>query len=114
MDHPLGRRVAAARLLAGHRSQEALAQAVARPGMSARTIRNVESGRRGLAEHEREWIARACGLDPLFFELDLSRLSAPARPDAQLLAHELLEAAQQILQRAREGDEEQDGQDRPR
>jgi hypothetical protein len=46
------------------------------------TIRNIERGvDRQLEAHERQAIADACGIDPLFFEVDLSDEAAALGED---------------------------------
>ena len=75
----LARRVRAARALAGFESVEALADAIGQRGLSARTLRNIEQGRRHAEPRELAAIAEACDLTPQFFRLDFS---------APLSAHE--------------------------
>jgi hypothetical protein len=70
------RRIKAARMLGGFASTKALAKELG-PGLSDKTIKKIEAhGDPRLAEpHELEQIARACGIDPGFFQVDLAHLN---------------------------------------
>jgi transcriptional regulator with XRE-family HTH domain len=95
--HSLGRRLRAARLLGGFSTQAALADALDLRGLHVRNIRDAETndGRlesgRLIAPHELEAIARACGIDVAFFELDLADLS-----EQRTLARLLREGADRL------------------
>jgi hypothetical protein len=65
------RRVRAARALAGLDSVQALAAAINQRGLSTKTLRAIEQGRRIAEPRELTAIAEACGLTPGFFRMDL-------------------------------------------
>lgn len=65
------RRVRAARALAGLDSVQALAEAIDQRGLSTKTLRAIEQGRRIAEPRELTAIAEACGLAPGFFRMDL-------------------------------------------
>lgn len=97
-------------MLGGYRSPADLAEAIGRAGFGERTVRNVEQGKRTLADYEAGWVAEACGISPAFFEIDLAALQAPnLTRAAEATQVELLEAAL-ALARARERDEQAPGE----
>lgn len=71
MRHTKGARVRAARALGGYRSHKAFADALAVPNFGERTIRDVETDKRRLYDHERDAVARLVGVSAMFFEVDL-------------------------------------------
>lgn len=72
-----GDRVKAARMLGRFTSPAKLGQAINKPRVfGGRAIREVERDVRTLADHEAEWIAKACKIDPAFFTIDFSALTS--------------------------------------
>lgn len=71
---PVGRRIAAARELAGYTSVEKFAKHLAAEGFSASTLRNYESGRDTPAEGKVRQFARLVGLPYAFFTIDYAVL----------------------------------------
>lgn len=75
----LARRVKAARALAGLNSVKALADAIGQGGLSTKTLRAIEQGKRHAEPRELAAIAEACGLPASFFRIDFS--ATPTRPN---------------------------------
>lgn len=88
-----GRRLAAARVLAGMDTREQLARAINIPGLGAANLGNIERGERTLRDHEIPPIAEALGIDPAFFRIDFANLT-PAEPEN--LAPMLTEIAERL------------------
>lgn len=69
-----GRRIKAARILAGLRNKEALAAHLNQPNMGATKIGQMEAGSKPLHDYERDFIADKLGLPRSFFTAPLERL----------------------------------------
>jgi transcriptional regulator with XRE-family HTH domain len=76
----LGRRLRAARELAGLHSAEELGKVINERGLSGRTIRNIEAGIRTAQRRDLRAIAEACGLPMAWFEVDIAAAVAAATP----------------------------------
>ena len=86
----VGRRIVAARAIAGIGSVDRLAYLIGRDGFGARTLRKVESGEREASEEELLWIATACGLPFEFFTQPFERMmSEPADEILHRIEHAL-------------------------
>lgn len=99
-DRAFGRRVRAARELAGLRSTRALADKINERGLSYSTLRAIEEGKRITEPSELTAIARACGLPEAWFRMDWSRA-------LDALEHAGGESPAQISQRRIENAESQ-------
>lgn len=75
----LGRRLRAARELAGLRSVEALAKVLDEPGLGVSTLRAIEQGTREARNMELRAIAEACGVPYDFFTTDVADLAGHNR-----------------------------------
>jgi hypothetical protein len=80
----VGRRMRAARVLAGYDTPRALADAIGERGFGEGVIRSIERGVRPLEPSEALAVAAACGLDPNFFYAPLSALAGRGAATEQM------------------------------
>lgn len=70
-----GQRIQAAQALGGFKSIPDLAEAIGVPGFGVKTLRRCATDERKASAGELGLIARACRVDPAFFDIDFRRLS---------------------------------------
>ena len=93
-------RFKAARMLAGHKSAEALAEKIGEHGLGAKVIRNIEQGRAVPEPRDLEAIAKACGVPIEWFVVDFSRLPELVADREQAIRRLLEQERERVRTRA--------------
>lgn len=98
-----GRRIKAARILAGLNSPEALAAEISEAGLSGKTLRNIEAPGNPKTARDRDLhaIARACDLPYEWFTVDFARLPELTGNDGALSEDQMRAAVERVLSEAR-------------
>lgn len=108
--HTTGRRLRAARTLAGYDNISEFADALNYPRLGERTLRKIEAGDRGLEDHEIIAISVLCDLSPEWFTADLTRIAqVDERIEAALTLQELLPQLEGVVRALSQAPEENDG-----
>lgn len=117
--HTTGRRLRAARTLAGYDNIREFADALNYPRLGEKTLRKIENDGRDLEPHEIIAISVLCDISPEWFSADLSQITEiDPRVEAAFTLSELLPQLEGVVRALSQAPEETDGApggpDRPR